>query len=100
MSAAKNWCFTLNNYTDVEIIKLDTMFDHGHFNYIVYGKEVGSEERTPHLQGYVQLKKKLRLNQVRQLISPRAHLEVSRGSPELASRYCKTRVEDDFIEQV
>jgi len=52
----------------------------------VFGKEVG-ENGTPHLQGYVQLKKKMRMAQVKKFISSRAHLEVSRGSPEQASRY-------------
>lgn len=96
--AAKNWCFTLNNWNDIDEVKLDTMFLHGHFNYIVWGREM-AQTGTPHLQGYVQLKKKLRLNQVRQLISPRAHLEISRGSPDMAARYCRFFL-DDVIEQV
>jgi len=83
MSAAKNWVFTINNYRDNDIEKLEKMFDHGHFSYIVYGKEVG-EHGTPHIQGYVQLKKKMRMAQVKKFISSRAHLEVSRGSPEQA----------------
>ena len=81
MSAAKNWVFTINNYVDNDIEKLETMYDHGHFSYVVFGREVG-ENGTPHLQGYVQLKKKMRLNQVKKFISSRAHLEVSRGSPD------------------
>jgi len=86
MSAAKNWVFTINNYRDNDIEKLEKMFDHGHFSYIVYGKEVG-EHGTPHIQGYVQLKKKMRMAQVKKFISSRAHLEVSRGSPEQAAQY-------------
>lgn len=98
MSAAKNWCFTINNYTGADEIKLNTMFDHGHFSYIIFGREVG-EQGTPHLQGYVQMKKKMRMAQVKKFISGRAHLEVSRGSPELASRYCRM-LYDDITEQV
>lgn len=86
MSAAKNWCFTINNYNDNDMEKLETMFQHGHFNYLIFGQEVGFEG-TEHLQGYVQLKKKMRLNQVKKFISSRAHLEVSRGSPTQASVY-------------
>lgn len=86
MSAAKNWCFTINNYHPDDMEKLEVMFNHGHFNYLVYGEEVG-EEGTPHLQGYVQMKKKMRLAQVKKFISPRAHLQNSRGSPEQASAY-------------
>lgn len=98
MSAAKNWCFTINNYNQTDEVKIDTMFDHGHMNYIIYGREIG-EQGTPHLQGYVQFKKKLRLNQVKQMISPRAHLEVSRGSPEINAQYCRI-MNDDITEQV
>jgi len=98
MSAAKNWVFTLNNYTDADEIKLDTMFDHGHFNYVCYGREIG-ESGTPHLQGYVQLKKKLRLPQLRQLIGARGHYEIARGHPRMASEYCRIQVED-FNSQV
>ena len=98
MSAAKNWCFTLNNYTNVDELKLDTMFEHGHFNYLCWGREIGESE-TPHLQGYVQLKKKLRLSQVRQLLGARGHYEISRGHPHMASEYCRIRVEE-FNRQV
>jgi hypothetical protein len=86
MSAAKNWCFTINNYESSDMEKLEKMFEHGHFNYLIFGEEVG-EEGTPHLQGYVQMKKKMRLNQVKKFISPRAHLDLSRGSPNQASVY-------------
>lgn len=98
MSAAKNWCFTINNYSSADEIKLDTMFEHGHFNYIIYGREVG-ESNTPHLQGYVQFKKKLRLAQAKTFISGRAHMEVSRGSPMMAAGYCRVAIED-ITEQV
>lgn len=85
--SAKNWTFTVNNYSDTDEIKISTMFDHGHIQYVVYGREFGIEG-TPHLQGYVQFKKKLRLNQVKQMISPKGHYEISRGSPEINREYC------------
>lgn len=86
MSAAKNWVFTINNYVEDDRTKLETMFEHGHFSYIVFGNEVG-EQGTPHLQGYVQLKKKMRLAQAKKFISSRAFMEVSRGSPDQAAAY-------------
>lgn len=98
MSAAKNWTFTINNYTGHDEVKIDTMFDHGHMNYVVYGREVGANG-TPHLQGYVQFKKKLRLTQVKQMISARGHFEVARGSPEINRRYCMI-MNEDITEQV
>lgn len=87
MSAAKNWCFTINNYLPDDMEKLEVMFNHGHFNYLVFGEEIAPTTGTPHLQGYVQMKKKMRLAQVKKFISPRANLQNSRGSPEQASAY-------------
>lgn len=45
------------------------------------------EEGTPHLQGYVEVKSPSRLAAMKKLL-PRAHLEVSRGSPKEAMEYC------------
>lgn len=86
--SAKNWCFTLNNYSENDIMLIERSFEDGHFNYVVYGKEVG-ENGTPHLQGYVQCKKKLRMAQLKQMIGARVHLEVARGTASQASDYCK-----------
>lgn len=66
------------------------------FRYLVFGREVG-DSGTPHLQGFFILETKLRLRQVRLLAGlQRAHLEVSRGSPQEASDYCKK--DGDFDE--
>lgn len=96
MSAAKNWCFTINNYNQSDYEKLEKMYEHGHFSYIIFGREVG-EQGTNHLQGYVQLKKKMRLPQVKKFISPRAHLEISRGSPDQAAGYKITLMDSDML---
>ena len=79
MSRAKNWCFTVNNYTDDNIAHLRSLGDNDVVSYIIFGKEVAPTTNTPHLQGYIALKKQTRLNQVRALI-PNAHLTVARGN--------------------
>jgi len=81
MSRAKNWCITLNNYTD-ECLHYDSET----MNYLICGLEVG-EKGTKHIQGYVQLKKQMRLTQVKDLFVG-AHLEVARGKPEANVNYC------------
>lgn len=91
MAIAKNWCFTLNNYTEDEYNEVKTW----NCQYLVVGREVG-DQGTKHLQGYVQLIKKMRLTGVRKL-SVRAHWEVSKGTPEQASEYCKK--DKDFFEK-
>lgn len=86
MSAAIRWCFTINNYTDgeVEAIKANAV----QMRYIIYGLEVGEEKGTEHLQGYCELKTKLRLTSVKKLIGERAHLEVAAGTAEENIAYC------------
>lgn len=79
-----NWCFTLNNYTDEEIVAIKAI----DYKYLVFGYEVG-ENGTPHLQGYIELTKRLRFGGVKKLFPPRVHLEARRGTAEEAADYCK-----------
>jgi len=63
--------------------------------YHVWGYELG-ENGTPHIQGFIQMEKKLRLNGMKKYL-PRAHLEVRKGTSEQAAEYCKK--EGDFVEK-
>ncbi|AXQ66246.1 MAG: putative viral replication protein [Cressdnaviricota sp.] len=94
MSQSKNWCFTTNNYNDQHILRLRSLYTDDKVNYIVWGKEIG-EQGTPHLQGYVVLKKRARLTGVRKLIAD-SHLSVAKGSPAQNQTYCTK--EEDFEE--
>ena len=87
----KDWCFTLNNYDDNQITKMETILVDGSvIRCAIYGKEVG-RSGTPHLQGYLCLIKKQRFNQFRKLFGiDELHLEGrSKGSHEQARDYCK-----------
>ena len=94
---ARNWCFTLNNYTDSEI---DKILKTDHYNYIIFGKEVG-DEGTIHLQGYIQFKKQMQLVSIKKIsVFERAHLEKARGTPKPNIDYCSKDVdvtENGFI---
>lgn len=85
MLRSTNWCWTLNNYTDIEertIIACDWV------NYGVFGKEIG-EENTPHLQGYFELKTKRTLASLKRKLGDRIHWEIRKGTQEQAVVYCK-----------
>lgn len=85
MSASKHWCFTLNNHTNDDISNLQR--PNNLISYLVFQHERG-DSGTDHLQGYIQLSQRKRLNQVKSIIHPRAHLERTRGTPAQARNYC------------
>ena len=106
----RNFVFTLNNPTDEEIAILrdvTTNLVNGRqwCVYIVFQSEIGGREMTRHLQGYMEMKKKIRVSTIkRRLGMTRIHLEKRRGSQEEAIEYSKkdaTREEGDnavFVE--
>lgn len=81
--ASKYWVWTLNNYSEEEKKAIDACSEkeirtQQGISYICYGEEIG-ENGTPHLQGYVEFLKRIRLSGCRKLL-PRAHFERRRGS--------------------
>lgn len=88
--AARSWCFTINNYTEEEYNDMCKV----ECNYIIIGKETG-KEGTPHLQGYVEFGKLIRLGGLKK-INSRAHWEARKGTAKEASEYCKK--EKSFVE--
>lgn len=93
----RNWCSTLNNWTQEEYDAHLTL----KYKYLIIGKENShpdedeKKEPTPHLQGFFQLEKPTTLSAIKRIL-PRAHLEPMRGTPEQASEYCKK--EGDYVE--
>ena len=81
MSRAKNWCITLNNPVE-ECLGFNESTD----DYLICGIEI-AQSGTKHIQGYVQLKERMRLNQLKNRW-PTAHLEIARGSPKRNVEYC------------
>lgn len=62
-----NWVFTLNNYTEDEVMQIGELclYPQSWFEKsaaivraIAYAHEVGGKNNTPHLQGYLQTDKK------------------------------------------
>lgn len=91
MSRAKHWCFTLNNYTDDDIQRIESRTNL--YDYVVIGREVGASG-TPHLQGFVSFPDRVRRNHCVDVIG-QAHFTVARSIAD-SIRYCKK--DGDFIE--
>lgn len=87
---AKNWCFTINNYTEDELQLVKRIGEdhesHG-VHCLVYGLEVG-DSGTPHIQGFISYNEKQTLRSVKGLLSQRLHGEIARD-PHRAFEYCK-----------
>jgi len=86
----QRWCFTLNNYTNDDIIHIESLYGDSanHIQYLVIGREVGDND-TPHLQGFVSFSRRYTLAAVKALISERAHFEGANGTSAQAATYCK-----------
>lgn len=88
---SKYWVFTVNNPTPEEEKSLTaTVVAAGSkITYLVFGRERG-DSGTPHLQGYLELRNRVRLPSVKSLPGlGRAHLERRRGSADEADAYCR-----------
>ncbi len=84
ISPSIRWSFTLNNYTDAMVSSIVPIFK-TECKYAIVGKEVG-ECGTPHLQGYVEFKRKLR---PLSLDLPKSiHWEKSKGNRTANYEYC------------
>lgn len=84
MSQARNWLFTLNNFTNDELEQCKQGAQW--IRYLVCQHERGTEG-TDHLQGYIECNERRRLQQLRDWL-PRAHFEIRRGTQRQAIDYC------------
>lgn len=89
----RDWCFTINNYTDEDICSVACMSEDA--KYLVCGFEVG-DKGVPHMQGYVYFENKVSLKRLKEY-NNRAHYE-RRIAPKIAdaANYCKK--ENDYVE--
>ncbi len=89
-------CFTLNNYTDGDLVAIQAS---DLYKYGIVGKEVG-ESGTPHLQGYLQLKKQTRAKATQKALSALCAgtpwLVPAKGDAKANRIYCSK--DGDFVE--
>lgn len=86
MSNTKYWCFTLNNWTEQEDAQFRTWIP-ANCSYGIFQQEIG-ENGTPHLQGYIILNERQRIQWLKNRLSRRMHLEPARGTPQENRAYC------------
>lgn len=93
---SRNYCWTLNNWTDSDEEELLGL--PGCIKYICWGREIGPENGIPHLQGYLELSKPMRITGVKKICgaAARMHLEVRRGTTQEAITY--TQEDGDWRE--
>lgn len=82
--STRNTCFTLNNYTDVEVGEISAW----DCKYLIVGYEGKGEGKTAHIQGYVEWGRPVRFSTLKRL-NNRIHWENRKGSARQASEYCK-----------
>ncbi len=95
-SSARRWVFTLNNYTEEDVERIKEYLTPDVCNYAVVGKEIGEQNNTQHLQGFVHFRGRKTLVALKKNIG-NAHFEVARGSDEDNQNYCR-KGEDLLVE--
>jgi len=83
MARSRAYVFTINNYTEEDIEKIKEL----NVKYLIIGDEVGRENGTPHLQGYVSLEYQMTLSALKKYI-PRGHIEKAKGNAYQNYEYC------------
>lgn len=84
MSRAHGFCFTINNYTDVDIEKCQKLLAEA--DYGIIGKEIG-KSGTPHIQGYGYWKNKKCFGSLQKFFG-NAHIEPAKGNAKQNLIYC------------
>ncbi len=85
ISPAIRWTFVLNNWTEEELEYFRSIVP-AYCRYCVCGAEIGGEEGTPHLQGYLEFKTKKRPMSV--FATKRIHWEKAKGNKKSNQIYC------------
>lgn len=84
--SVRRFCFTLNNYTPAEELHIHAVCEKS-VKYIV-AREICPTTKTPHLQCYIEFKNAKTYAAVKQLLSPRIHVEKAKGNRESQWDYC------------
>lgn len=96
MSKVKNYCFTLNNFSEEDILKIKNFVSY--VNYMIFGEEEGDKKHTKHLQGFIQLKNRMTIKTLKNKLGiDKIHLEKVRGTVEENISYCSKDNNNIFV---
>lgn len=113
MDRFRNYCFTLNNYTneDCEMLGKATfgspfaktpgeLYKKGDIKpfitYLCYAKEIAPTTGTKHLQGYLEMANAKTISALKKSLKNKSyHFEVSKGSAEDNRNYCMKTIDDE-----
>ena len=82
LSPAKNWCFTVHNYTENDINEFNSS---NSSNFLIFSEERGKSGETPHLQGFISFTKKCRPKNL--FSNNTIHWEKAKGNKEQNIKY-------------
>lgn len=88
MNRSENYCFTTNNPEEGFTEYLLGLPDLKKAKYVTFGHEVGSECKTPHLQGFIQFSS-LKSEKAVRLLLPGSHVERMKKTQEAAIAYAQ-----------
>ncbi|ADU76995.1 Rep protein [Cyclovirus PKgoat21/PAK/2009] len=83
----RRFCWTLNNYTEDDVDQLQKDLPEL-CKFAIFGREVCPTTGTKHLQGFCNLQRPKRFNNIREIFKGRAHIEGAKGSDQDNQRYC------------
>lgn len=98
-AACCRWVFTLNNYTEADVSSLPVVLSAEKFHFAIVSKEIAPTTGTPHLQGFVNLKTRVRSKTV-QMLFPRASFQRAKGTDLHSDKYCNDSSKEGFVELV
>jgi len=88
----KRYCFTFNNYTEEGIETFKTIVQ-GMCIYLYWSHEVAPTTGTPHLQGYLELKKKTRASVLGKIF------KTQEKKPNFCAANGSAKENEDYIEK-
>lgn len=95
--SAKNYCFTINNWTEEDKSTLQTLYNAENHRYLCFGFEIG-DQGTKHIQGYICFNQRRTFRWVKNHLPSGAHIEQAKGSPHQNREYCRKEEDEEHGE--